>query len=213
MTNGDQRSDFQRQHEKFWWQHWATPFANSLDAVHCSANPGADPPDVEFSLELRDQSRLESWGELTGTYAGSIEAAYLWDETPPYSGLLYSEPDESIVEHTVTTVAKKLLKYQDLVQSRGHGHLLVLLNSPLTTRTVRRKAEKKILPLLVQADQGQSNPFASVWLAYRLGQTSYEEMEKPQYAFPVSGERDRFNFFKRIWVNGNLLFGGIQTTN
>ena len=180
-------------------RQWAVPFGQSVGASHCLADVGADPPDVEFSFPNNHGSQLAFWGEITGTYAGPLEAEYLWDEAPRNSGLVYSGPDDSIAANTALIVLKKLSKYQDLVQKRGLGHLLVVLNSPLTTSTTRVKAEEQTLPLLEEAFQNKNNPFESVWFAYRLGHTSPQDIVEEQYVFPVIGEPNRWNFFKCLW--------------
>ncbi|MCY4128260.1 MAG: hypothetical protein OXG15_03330 [Gammaproteobacteria bacterium] len=184
---------------------WSVPFKDFVGVNQCSTGPGSDPPDVEFFITTNDGSKLHTWGEITGTYAGSIEAEYLWADSPKSSGLIYSGPDDSIALHTANAVAKKLQKYQDLVHARGLGHLLVVLNSPLTSRTPRQMAEDKTIPLLVRASEYARSPFASVWFGYRLGQTSQDEMEDEKHVFPVVGLRSRFNFFKCIWYDPDQI--------
>ena len=61
---------------------------------------------------------------------------------------------------------RKRKKYLELAQRRGPGHLLVLLHSPLTTRSTRVEAEGYIRELLESAPSLDLDPFETVCAVY-----------------------------------------------
>ena len=192
-------SDKQRQHEKYWGSCWAVPLGQHMDAEVHSIRPDEDPPDIEFHIRRRDGTVMNSWGEVTGAYYDSNEAKWLWGTEPKNKGGIYWEPDALMGVRARDLVEHKRKKYRELAQRRGPGHLLVLLNSPLTTRNTRVKAEESILDLLKTGPDPEFDPFKTVWLGYRLPYTSPEEQEDPQYAFRDALDGERFNFMKCIW--------------
>ena len=62
---------------------------------------------------------------------------------------------------------------------------MVLLHSPLTTRSTRVEAEEAIRGMLETGPSAEFEPFETVWLGYRLPWTIPEEKEDPKYAFRV----------------------------
>ena len=111
----------------------------------------------------------------------------------------YWEPDAVMGVRARDLVERKRKKYRELARRRGRGHLLVLLNSPLTTRSTRVGAEESILELLETGTRPEFDPFKAVWLGYRLPYTIPEEKEDPRYAFRDAADGERFNFMKCIW--------------
>ena len=145
-----------------------------------------------------------SWGEVTGAYQDSGEAKWLWATKAGNESRGYWEPDATIANEARDLVKRKVGKYRELVQLRGQGNLLVLLHSPLTTRSTRVEAEKAIRDLLESGSSEDFNPFETVWLGYRLPWTISEEQEDPEYAFRDAPDGDRWNFLKCIWFGAGV---------
>ena len=82
--------------------------------------------------------------------------------------------------------------------------MLVLLHSPLTSRSTRVAAEKSMLALMEAALPPTFEPFDTVWLGYHLPITTPRERERPEYAFRDAANSDRFNYFKCIWTHQML---------
>ena len=143
---------------------------------------------------------MKSWGEVTGTYYDSKEAKWLWRAEPGNEGEVYREPDAVMGARARELVEHKRNKYRKLVRRRGLGHLLVLLHSPLTTRSTRVEAEKAILDTLETGPSQGVDPFETVWLGYRLPITSPNEQEAPEHVFRDAPNGERFNFLKCIWT-------------
>ena len=166
-----------------------------------ATRPHEDPPDIDFHIERRDGTDMTSWGEVTGTYYDSTEAKWLWGPDSGDNGGLYFEPDATMATRARDLVERKRDKYERLVRRRGRGHLLVLLHSPLTSRSTRVAAEESIRALMEAEPSPTLDPFETVWLGYRLPITTRAEQEQPQYAFRDAPDGDRFNFLKCIWTN------------
>ena len=79
--------------------------------------------------------------------------------------------------------ARKFEKYRNVADVRGRGHLLVLLHSPLTTRSTRVDPGRRIRELLNTETGVAFNPFETVWLGYRVPLTVPEEREDPEHVF------------------------------
>ena len=191
----------QRAHEDYWRQCWEIPLGRHLKAKVQSTLAAPDPPDFEFEVLWPDATTTRTWGELTGAYYSASEAKWLWGTVPASThDAVYVEPDAAVALEARTQVEKKSQKYSDLVRRAGKGHLLVLLHSPLTTRSTRVAAETAICDALNSSVSGRTGPFASVWLGYCLGFTSPSEQEDPKYVFRDPTGGDRLDFLKCIWV-------------
>ena len=188
------------QHEDYWGRCWAVALERHMDAKVRSARPHEDPPDVDFQIRRRDGTVATCWGEVTGTYYDSNEAKQLWGPEPGIGGGGYWEPDAVMGEKARELVERKRRKYRELVKRRGRGHLLVLLHSPLTTRSTRVNAEEAILDVLETGSNQHFDPFESVWLGYRLPITCPDEQEDPQHAYRDELGGHRLNFLKCIWT-------------
>ena len=171
-----------------------------MDAEVRSTRPHEDPPDIDFQIRRRDGAVVTCWGEITGTYYDSNEARLLWGPEPGIGGGRSWEPDAVLGGKARDLVQQKYKKYRELVHRRGRGHLLVLLLSPLTTRSTRVNAEEAILDMLETGLDQNSDPFETVWLGYRLPITSPDEKEDPKHAYPDEPDEHRFNFLKCIWT-------------
>ena len=182
-TEVGKRKKEQMQHEDYWANCWEVPMCQYLGAHTVQASrPRHDPPDVHFHILHPDGRETSTWGEVTGAYYGPRDAEWLWADEPKGGFRDYDQPDESIAAAVIERVSKKLLKYSDLVKNRGKGNLLVVLNSPLTTRSTRVEAERGVLKSLSNKSFDAA-PFQSIWLAYRLPETSLDEMENPPFVF------------------------------
>ena len=191
------RLDLQRRHEEYWAKCWVEPLRKFLRAEKIQASHlPHDPPDVEFCIWNLNGHTENTWGEITATYYHNYEAKWLWDHRATNSSMFYVGPDENIAVSAVARVKDKISKYDELVGMRGKGHLLVLLNSPMTTHSTRAISEKRILNLLGR--QCTDLPFQSLWLAYRLPETTEDETEDPQFAFSDESGSGRRNLFKCI---------------
>lgn len=191
-----QRKEKQRQHEDYWANCWQVPLCRYLGAHKVQASrPRHDVPDVDFHVWHPDGRETTTWGEVTGAYFSHGEAQWLWDTESADSSMEYFQPDERIGVAAVQRVSRKLEKYSDLVGERGKGHLLVVLNSPLTMRSTRKEAERGVLNFLT-TKTSDARPFRYFWLAYRLPETSLDEMEDLPFVFPDNAGQP--NFFKRI---------------
>ena len=197
-------SDNQRQHEEYWGQCWAVPLGQHLAAEVHPTRPHDDPPDIDFRIERPDGTVVTSWGEVTGTYYDAQEAKLLWSRESGNSDRLYFEPDAIIGARARNRLQRKRDKYEGLVRRRGCGHLLVLLHSRLTTRSTRVAAEESMLALLETESHRAFDPFATVWLGYRLGIALLADQEDPQYAFRDASDGEGFNFLKCIWAKPGL---------
>ena len=195
------RLNRQRQHEDYWGTCWAAALAQHLNAKVLSSRPAEDPPDVDFHIEEQDGTGRTVWGEVTGVYCSNREAERLWDGRGNRD--VYREPDATVGMRARTQVERKRQKCLNLAQRRGPGHLLVLLLSPLTSRSTRVEAERRVRELLESAPGVDSDPFETVWLGYRLPDTTPDEQENPQHAFQDGTDGERFNFMKCIWVRAN----------
>ena len=143
---------------------------------------------------------MSTWGEVTGAYYDNREAEGLWKGEPvsrPFPG--YVGPDETIAARAGKEFGKKRAKYATLAEQHGKGHLLIVLPSPLTTRSTRVEAEKRIRERLRHHDYVGPGPFETIWIGYELPCTSPEEKEDPKFAFRDPTADGRFNFLKRIW--------------
>ena len=203
------RGDKKRDHEDYWGMRWAIPFGRHINAEVRWSRPEEDPPDADFHIRKRDGSETTTWGEVTGAYHDSDEAKLLW-AAGPGKGEVYEEPDKVAGIRARELVEKKRRnkQYQELARRRGLGHLLVLLHSPLTTRSARVEAERCIRELLEGAPSLGSRPFETVWLGYHLPITSPDEREDPQYVFRASG--GRLNFMRCIWSSPDRDLGRIE---
>ena len=182
-TKIGKRKDKQMQHEDYWANCWEVPMCKYLRAQKVLASrPRRDPPDVHFHVLHPDGLETSTWGEVTGAYYGPRDAEWLWDDESEGGFRDYDQPDERIAAAVIERVSQKLLKYSDLQKSRGKGNLLVVLNSPLTTRSTRVEAEHGVLKSLPNRSSDVT-PFQSIWLAYRLPETSLDEMEDPPFVF------------------------------
>lgn len=188
----------QHQHENYWGACWAVPLAQHLGSQLLETRPGDDPPDVDFRIRKRDGTETTVWGEVTAVYCNSNEAKRLWGGSGEGGG--YWEPDAVLGIRARAQVERKGKKYRKLAQRRGPGHLLVLLLSPLTTRSTRVEAEGRVRELLQSARSVDSVPFETVWLGYRLPFTTPDEREDPQHVFQDETDPERFNFLKCIWT-------------
>ena len=193
----------QRQHEKYWGMCWAVALGQHNCAQVQSSVPDEDPPDIDFLIRRFDGTEVTAWGELTGAYYDSGEAKWLWGEDLRNGeGVVYLNPDAILGSKARERVEVKRRKknYQKLVRRRGVGHLLVVLHSPLTTRSTRVNAERCILELLESPESRGVDPFKTVWLGYRLPYTTSDEQEDLQSVFRDPTDGKRFNFMKRIWT-------------
>ena len=191
------RKLLQRQHEDYWGKCWAVALGQHLNAQVQSNRPHQDPPDVDFHVQKEDGAETTAWGEVTGVYYDSNEAGWLWGSGPEnQQGKGFREPDAVVGTRAVELVERKRSKYAALVKRQGRGHLLVVLNHPLTTRSTRVEAERGIQDLLRRTPR-ESEPFETVWVAYRLPWTTADEQEDPQY---VVQDDERFNFMKCVWT-------------
>ena len=189
----------QRQHEDYWGRCWTVPLGRYLCAEVQCGRPDNDAHDMEFRIQRSDGRVATSWGEVTGAYHDNSDAKWLWGPERPGAARGYIEPDARTGMEARDMAARKLNKYRDLAERRGPGHLLVLLHSPLTTRSTRVEAEERILDLLNVETGVAFNPFETVWLGYRLPWTVPDQKEDPEHAFHDGEEGDRFNFLKCIW--------------
>ena len=196
--SANQRQREQRQHEDYWGRCWAVPLGQHLAGEVHPSRPSDDPPDINFRIERPDGTVLTSWGEVSGTYYDAAEAKWLWGSESKDAARLYFEPDAMMAACAGDRVARKRGKYESLVRRYGRGHLLVLLHSPLTTRSTRIAAEESILALMESGPPPTFDPFETVWLGYQLGMTTRREQEHPEYAFRDAPDSDRFNFLKCI---------------
>lgn len=193
------RSKLQRQHEEYWGRCWAVALARHFSADVRWTRPDQDPPDSSFHGTFQNGKVMTCWGEITGAYYSPNDAEWLWDTESKSGGREYCHPDSDIAESARASVERKLEKYGELAQQQGPGHLLVLLLSPLTTRSTRTNAEKSILDMLDSRPSSASEPFETIWLAYHLPPASPEESEDSRHAFRESPDSRRFNFMKCIW--------------
>ena len=196
--NNRQRA--QRQHEDYWGRCWTVPLGAYLGAEVRSIRPDNDAHDIEFRIQRSDGTVATSWGEVTGAYYDNTEARRLWDPSPTenQSGL-YVDPDARTGIAARARVAQKRCKYRELAERRGGGHLLVLLYSPLTSRSTRGDAERRIWELLETGPASDFDPFETVWLGYRLPLTVPDQMEDPEHVFPDDSDGSRRNFLKCVW--------------
>ena len=194
-------SNQQRALEVYWGRCWAAAIGQHLNAEVHSSIPSKDPPDVEFTARSPDGSATTTWGEVTGTYLDSKEAKLLWGRGPQSDeGEVYCEPDRVAALRAGALVQRKRQKYDSLVQQKGRGHLLVVLHSPLTTRTTRVGAERSIQEVLTRPVGRHTDPFDSVWLGYRLPITVASEQEDEEHVYRAPMDEERRNFMKCIWV-------------
>lgn len=194
------RSNLQRQHEEYWGRRWAVALARHYRKDVRWNRPDQDPPDCSFRLTHQDGKVMTCWGEITGAYYSPDDAKWLWDTQSVSGGRTYCDPDSQIAESARASVERKLVKYGELVQQQGRGHLLALLNSPLTTRSTRIESEEYILDMLGSRPRSALGPFKSIWLGCLLPQTWPEEPVEPKYAFRESPDSPRLNFIKCIWI-------------
>ena len=185
-------------------------FCHRLLGRHLNAQirwsrPDEDPPDVDFHVRRHDGTEVTVWGEVTGVYYNRHEAKWLWGDIRRAGG--YWNPDARSGRAARDRVECKLKKCSTLAQRRGRGHLLVLLHSPLTTRSTRVEAERCMRELLVSAPCSDSEPFETVWLGYRLPWTTPHEQEDPQHVFLDQTGAERFNFIKCIWIRPDPRHG------
>ena len=169
---------------------WATALAQHLNAKVLSSRPGEDPPDVDFRIQEQDGTERTVWGEVTAVYCNNREAERLWNGRGNRE--VYREPDAVMGTRARAQVERKRQKCLNLAQRRGPGHLLVLLLSPLTSRSTRVEAERSVRELLESAPGVDSDPFETVWLGYRLPDTTPDEQENPQHAFQDGTDAERF---------------------
>ena len=191
------RLNRQRQHEDYWGTRWATALAQHLNSRVVSRRPSEDPPDVDFRIQEPDGTQRTVWGEMTGIYCNNREAERLWDGRGKRE--IYQEPDAAMGMRARVQVERKRQTCLKLAQRRGPGHLLVLLLSPLTSRSTRVEAERSICELLESVPSNDADPFETVWLGYHLPDTTPDEQENPEYAFQDATDAERFNFLKCIW--------------
>lgn len=195
----NERQRQQRQHEEYWGRCWTAPLGRYFCADVQSRRAENDAHDIEFRIQRSDGTVTASWGEVTGAYYDNKEAEWLWGAERPRAARDYIEPDARTGMEARDLAARKLGKYRNVADVRGRGHLLILLHCPLTTRSTRVDAERRIRELLDTETGIAFNPFETVWLGYRLPLTVLEEREDPEHVFHDGEERDRFNFLKRIW--------------
>ena len=198
------RQRLQRQHEDYWGRCWTVPLGRYLRADVQSSRPDNDAHDIEFRIQGSDGTVTTSWGEITGAYYDNSEARRLWGPAQVGATRGYMEPDARTAEEARDRVGQKRGKYRGLTERRGRGHLLVLLHSPLTTRSTRVAAERRMQELLGTGPAPDFDPFETVWLGYRLPWTVPDEMEDPEHAFPDGPDGNRHNFLKCIWSGRSL---------
>ena len=198
------RRDLQRQHEDYWGKSWAIALGQHFHAEIRSNRPDEDPPDAYFHFRRHDGAGVTTWGEVTGVYYNDEEEAkWLWGEEDRERGGICWEPDAVLGSKARAQVERKRKRYRELALRRGPGHLLVLLHSPLTTRSTRVQAEGCVRESLESASGLDSDPFETVWLGYRLPWTTSDEQEDPQHVFPDPTGAERSNFIKCIWSLGH----------
>ena len=176
---------------------WQKPMCRFLKAREVRGiRPNFDPPDVDFHVIHQDARKYVTWGEITCTFYNNKEAKWIRGEEVVDSSFCYFQPDKKIGEFVTNILEGKLKKYDALVEARGKGHLLLFLNSPLTTRSTRLLAEQSIIDA-IRNNQSFNFPFESVWLSYRIPETSRDEMELSSFCF--RDEEGQLNFFKPAW--------------
>jgi len=195
----NERQRQQRQHEEYWGRCWTVPLGRYICADVHSRRADNDAYDIEFRVQRTDGTVTTSWGEVTGAYYDNNEAEWLWGAERPGAARDYIEPDARTGMEARDMAARKLGKYRNVADVRRRGHLLVLLHSPVTTRSTRVDADRPIRELLDTETGVAFNPFETVWLGYRLPLTVLEAREDPEHVFHDCEEGDRFNFLKRIW--------------
>lgn len=195
----------QRLHEDYWGMCWAFPLGQHLNAQSRWSRPDEDPPDADFHIRKSDGTKMTVWGEVTGAYYSRSEAKWLWGGRPGNrEGGGYWEPDAVLGIKARGLVDRKRKKYLELAQRRGPGHLLILLHSPLTTRSTRAEAERCVRELLESPPSSDLDTFETVWLGYRLPWTTPDEQEDLLYVFRDPTDKKRFNFLKCIWTRSDL---------
>ena len=178
---------------------WQKPICRYFQAREVrGTRPNTDPPDVDFHVIHRDGRKTVTWGEITCTFYNNEEAKFIRGEETDDSWFYYHQPDKLIGEFVANILESKLKKYSALEKTRGKGHLLIFLNSPLTTRTTRILAGLSVSEA-IRNDRTSNFPFESVWLSYRLPQTSKNEMELPSLCF--RDKQGLLNFFKPVWTD------------
>ncbi len=126
-------------------------------------------------------------------YYDGDEAEWMWTTgTDDYRGKTYWEPDAPVARRAAELVARKRSKYSELASRHGSGHLLVVLDHPMTTQSTRAKAEEAIREVLC-GEPRESEPFETVWLGYRLGHM----VENEQHVFQ---DDQRRNFMRCVWT-------------
>ena len=73
---------------------------------------------------------------------------------------------------------------------------MVVLHHPLTTRSTRVEAERRLRKSQFSACC-ELNSFETIWLGYRLPYTTEDEQEDPRHVFH---DHDRLNFMKCVWT-------------
>ncbi len=191
----------QRDHEDYWGRCWAVALGRHLNAHVQSSLPAQDPPDVDFTVQMSKGTATTTWGEVTGAYYDSDEAKWLWGGAHGTNPMgVYSEPDALVAFQASMLLERKRQKYSALVQQRGKGQLMILLHSPLTTRSTRVAAEASMLDSLAIPVSGHVEPFESVWLGYRLPITLPSETEDANHVYRDPTGAERLNFMKCIWA-------------
>ena len=156
MTQSNQRRLDQIRHEDNWAKCWVAPlgkFLNAQDVRTSRPNDVATPPDATFHVRHSDGNETTTWGEITDVYYDETEARLLWSGTSKGKPRIYTEPDAQTADEAEKRVERKLKKYPALVSEQGRGHLLLVISSPLTTRSTwtemesrRRRAPRRSLP-------------------------------------------------------------------
>ena len=203
MTQSNQRRLDQSRHEDYWAKRWAAPlgkYLNVQDVRTTRPNDVATPPDVTFHVRRSNGNETTTWGEITDVYYDETEARLLWSGTSKGQPRMYTEPDAQTADEAEKRVERKLKKYPALVSEQGRGHLLLVISSPLTTRSTRTEMESRVLARLRGDREPNLHSFETVWLAYRLPYTTPEEQEDLRYVFRDPRDSQQFNFIKHIWT-------------
>lgn len=180
----------------YWIECWQIPLQRHLKVRSiCTTRPQNGRFDALFNTKSILGRRETTWGEVTAAYYSSNEAKFMWDLDGPDRFMNQFQPDQHISGAVVQAVAKKVEKYSDIVKKLGKGHLLVVMNAPLTTRSTREMAECKVLEFL-KTKKNEQIPFDTFWLAYRMSEIEPVRPEHQSNIYP--DESCQQNFFKCI---------------
>ena len=186
--------------ELHWIEWWKIPLSKYMKAKEVRTKyPTSRLPRVQLSIDYHEGTIIRSWAEITAAYASSAEAQFLRQEESRGNPLVNVNPQDNIASWALWSVENLMRNenFSNLVNERGKGHLLVVLDSPFASFSTLERAEHRIVEFL-HNNYTEDTPFRFFWLAFHISVFEQPKENRTSFVYAVNARRK--NFFKCIFT-------------